>query len=58
MRAGPIQPENLDIVAAVLTTGRKTEIPQSTDSIVRDYYEIRDLLYEEEIRRQDARPGA
>jgi len=58
MRAGPIQPESFDIAAAILTTGRKTISPQSTESIVREYYEIRDLLHEEEIRRQGRPPHA
>jgi len=58
MRAGPIQSESIDIVAAILTTGRKTISPQSTEAIVRDYYEIRDLLHEEEIRRQGPPPHA
>jgi hypothetical protein len=52
MRAGPIQPENLDLVAAILTTSRKTFRPQSAEAIIREYYEIRDQLNEEEIRRQ------
>ncbi len=51
MRAGPIQAENLDIVAAILTTARKTFSPLSAEAIVREYYGIRDLIHEEEIRR-------
>jgi hypothetical protein len=54
MRAGPIQPDNLDVVAAILTTSRKTFMPQSVESIIKEYYEIRDQLHEEEIRRQSS----
>jgi len=52
MRAGPIQPENLDLVAAILTTSRKTFMPRTAEAIIREYYEIRDQLHEQELRRQ------
>jgi hypothetical protein len=52
MRAGPIQAQNLDLVAAILTTSRKTIFPRSAESIIREFYEIRDQVYEEEVRRQ------
>jgi len=57
MRARPIQAENLDLVAAILTTSRKTIFPQSTDYIIQQYYEIRNQLHEQELRLQD-RPHA
>ena len=51
MRAGPIKSETLDVIAAVLATSRRTVVSHSAEAIIRDYYEIRDLLNEEEIRR-------
>ena len=51
MRAAPIKPETLDVIAAVLATSRRTFVPKPAEAIIQDYYEIRDLLNEQEIRR-------
>lgn len=57
MRAGPILPENLDIVAAILAASRMTLVPRSAEAILREYYEVRDQIHEEEIRRQGGPPA-
>jgi hypothetical protein len=52
MRAGPIQAQNIDLVAAILTASRKTFFPRPAEAMMREFYETRDQLHEEEVRRQ------
>ena len=42
MRAGPINPDNIDAVSAILATSRKTFLLQSAEAILRAFYDIRD----------------